>query len=51
MGHKVIDCLINGRFGETAQQPTSMLKVRDTLRARCWRGWLLVAVRWVPVAV
>lgn len=29
MTHKVIDCLVNVHFGETAQQPTWMLKVRD----------------------
>jgi uncharacterized protein len=27
--HQVIDCLINVHFGETEQQPTWMLKVRD----------------------
>lgn len=28
-GHRVIDCLANVHFGETAQQPTFMTKVRD----------------------
>src|SRR5690606_36100693 len=27
--HKVIDCLVNVHFGETAKQPEFMLKVRD----------------------
>ncbi len=29
MTHKAIDCLVNVHFGETEQQPTWMLKVRD----------------------
>ena len=28
-GHRVIDCLANVHFGETAQQPAFMTKVRD----------------------
>src|SRR4029079_6401506 len=29
MTHTAIDCLVNVHFGETEQQPTWMLKVRD----------------------
>ena len=29
MTHKAIDCLVNVHFGETEQQPTWMIKVRD----------------------
>ncbi|MGH3525645.1 MAG: amidohydrolase family protein, partial [Mycobacterium sp.] len=29
MTHKAIDCLVNVHFGEAAQQPSWMLKVRD----------------------